>query len=84
MVEYSSVLAPKMATIFPPEDLTDTLGEVAAKAGKTPPLFDSDAMPKFSVSLSSFSDASKASSGDEYHHVLSYMFGISRCWFAKS
>lgn len=35
MVEYSSVLAPKMATIFPPEDLTDTLGEVAAKAGKT-------------------------------------------------
>ncbi|MDF1794059.1 MAG: 2,3-bisphosphoglycerate-independent phosphoglycerate mutase [Thalassobaculaceae bacterium] len=35
MVEYSSVLAPKMATIFPPVDLNGTLGEVAAKAGKT-------------------------------------------------
>lgn len=35
MVEYSSVLAPKMVTIFPPQDLTDPLGEVVAKAGKT-------------------------------------------------
>lgn len=34
MVEYSSVLAEKMVTIFPPLDLHDTLGEVAAKAGK--------------------------------------------------
>ncbi|WPZ35037.1 2,3-bisphosphoglycerate-independent phosphoglycerate mutase [Thalassobaculum sp. OXR-137] len=35
MVEYSSALAPKMVTIFPPEDLTDPIGEVVAKAGKT-------------------------------------------------
>lgn len=33
MVEYSSALAPLMTTIFPPQDLTDTLGEVAANAG---------------------------------------------------
>jgi 2,3-bisphosphoglycerate-independent phosphoglycerate mutase len=35
MVEYSAALAEKMATIFPPQDLADTLGEVAAKAGRT-------------------------------------------------
>ncbi|WP_028795699.1 2,3-bisphosphoglycerate-independent phosphoglycerate mutase [Thalassobaculum salexigens] len=35
MVEYSSVLAPKMVTIFPPEDLSEPIGEVVAKAGKT-------------------------------------------------
>ncbi len=35
MVEYSSALAPKMVTIFPPEDLTDPIGEVVAKAGRT-------------------------------------------------
>jgi len=35
MVEYSAALAGKMSTIFPPQDLTDTLGEVAAKAGRT-------------------------------------------------
>jgi 2,3-bisphosphoglycerate-independent phosphoglycerate mutase len=33
MVEYSSVLAPFMKTLFPPEPLTDILGEVVAKAG---------------------------------------------------
>lgn len=35
MVEYSSALAPKMVTIFPSEELTDPLGEVVSKAGKT-------------------------------------------------
>jgi len=34
LVEYSSALAPHMATIFPPVDLVDTLGEVVAKAGR--------------------------------------------------
>ena len=33
MVEYSSALAARMVTIFPPIDLVDTLGEVVAKAG---------------------------------------------------
>lgn len=35
MVEYSTSLAERMATIFPPQDLVDTLGEVVAKAGRT-------------------------------------------------
>lgn len=33
MVEYSSTLAARMVTIFPPQDLADTLGEVVARAG---------------------------------------------------
>ncbi len=33
MVEYSAALNPLMATLFPPEDLHDTFGEVLAKAG---------------------------------------------------
>lgn len=33
MVEYSSVLAPLMTTLFPPEPLSDILGEVVSKAG---------------------------------------------------
>lgn len=33
MVEYSSALAARMVTIFPPQNLADTLGEVVAKAG---------------------------------------------------
>jgi 2,3-bisphosphoglycerate-independent phosphoglycerate mutase len=35
MVAYSSALEPLMETVFPPSDLLDTLGEVAAAAGKT-------------------------------------------------
>lgn len=35
MVEYSTALAARMTTIFPPQDLTDTLGEVVARAGRT-------------------------------------------------
>jgi 2,3-bisphosphoglycerate-independent phosphoglycerate mutase len=33
MVEYSAALAKLMPALFPPEELSDTLGEVAAKAG---------------------------------------------------
>jgi 2,3-bisphosphoglycerate-independent phosphoglycerate mutase len=35
LVEYSSALNRFLATLFPPEDLTDTFGEVVAKAGLT-------------------------------------------------
>jgi len=35
LVEYSSELNRFLATLFPPEDLTDTLGEVVSKAGLT-------------------------------------------------
>jgi len=34
MVEYSAKLNPFLATLFPPEDLTETLGEIVAAAGK--------------------------------------------------
>jgi len=33
MVEYSSALAKFMPSLFPPSELTDTLGEIASKAG---------------------------------------------------
>ncbi|MGA8548825.1 MAG: 2,3-bisphosphoglycerate-independent phosphoglycerate mutase [Stellaceae bacterium] len=33
LVEYSTVLNPFLATLFPPENLDDTFGEVVAKAG---------------------------------------------------
>ena len=35
MVEYSAGLAERMMSIFPPQDLADTLGEVVATAGRT-------------------------------------------------
>ncbi len=35
MVEYSERLNQFLATLFPPQDMTDTLGEVVAKAGMT-------------------------------------------------
>ncbi|AFX98896.1 2,3-bisphosphoglycerate-independent phosphoglycerate mutase [Candidatus Endolissoclinum faulkneri L2] len=35
MVQYSSTLASKMVTIFPPTNIPNTLGEVVANAGKT-------------------------------------------------
>jgi 2,3-bisphosphoglycerate-independent phosphoglycerate mutase len=34
MVEYSAALNPFLTTLFPPEDLTGTLGEIVAAAGK--------------------------------------------------
>ncbi len=34
LVEYSTRLAERMDTIFPPQDLVETLGEVVAKAGR--------------------------------------------------
>ena len=34
MVDYSSKLKPLMATLFPPTDLSQTLGELVSKAGK--------------------------------------------------
>jgi 2,3-bisphosphoglycerate-independent phosphoglycerate mutase len=33
MTEYSTALNPFLLTLFPPEQLTDTLGEIAARAG---------------------------------------------------
>jgi 2,3-bisphosphoglycerate-independent phosphoglycerate mutase len=35
MTEYSAALAERMATLFPPDDLRDTFGEVVAGAGLT-------------------------------------------------
>lgn len=35
MVQYSTALAARMITIFPPQDLTDSLGEVVASTGRT-------------------------------------------------
>jgi 2,3-bisphosphoglycerate-independent phosphoglycerate mutase len=35
LVEYSTELNPFLGTLFPPEDLTDTIGEVLSKAGLT-------------------------------------------------
>jgi len=34
MVEYSTALNPFLTTLYPPEDLSETLGEIVAEAGK--------------------------------------------------